>query len=142
MKRTTYPKKKKTFHTMFVSSAKEKTLKKVSFSHRRTEDVEIYFVANRSTNATSASCTFRVAGKAPELWNAVTGERRIPSCKAGEGSTLISLDFDPCGSWFVVFRKATANPAKYANGKPELKTLAEMDGAWVASFDTNWGGPT
>ena len=114
----------------------------LDYIHRRTEDVEIYFVANRSTNATSASCTFRVAGKAPELWNAVTGERRIPSCKAGEGSTLISLDFDPCGSWFVVFRKATANPAKYANGKPELKTLAEMDGAWVASFDTNWGGPT
>ena len=45
--------------------------------HRQTSDTEIYFVANRSTNSVSMNCAFRVAGKAPELWNAVTGERKF-----------------------------------------------------------------
>src|ERR1017187_1648132 len=46
--------------------------------HRTASDAEIYFVANRSTNVISGVCVFRVAGKAPELWNPVTGERKPP----------------------------------------------------------------
>ena len=46
------------------------------FIHRRDGEAEIYFVANRSTNAVSANCSFRVAGKAPELWDPVSGSRR------------------------------------------------------------------
>ena len=42
--------------------------------HRRDGDAEIYFVANRGPRAERVRCTFRVAGKAPELWDAVTGQ--------------------------------------------------------------------
>jgi len=44
------------------------------YTHRRTDKADIYFVANREDRSVEASCTFRVAGKAPELWDPVTGQ--------------------------------------------------------------------
>ena len=82
----------------------------IDFIHRRDGGAEIYFVANRSTNAASLTCTFRVAGKAPELWNAVSGEHGFAAAfTQAEGRTTLPLDFAPCGSCFVVFREPAAN---------------------------------
>jgi len=113
------------------------------FIHRTTGDTEIYFVANRTNISASATVVFRVTGKAPELWNAVTGERKVAAAYAEkDGRVFVPLDFGPCGSWFVVFRgPATLHPAVAKSNSPQLTALQEISGAWTVHFDPKWGGP-
>jgi hypothetical protein len=113
------------------------------YIHRRDGDIEIYFVANRTNLPLSAVCTFRVTGKAPELWNPLTGERRFAAAyEEANGRTTLPLDFAPCGSWFVVFREPAAkHPAVAKDNSPAFTNLLEISGAWTVRFDTNWGGP-
>jgi len=113
------------------------------YIHRTADGAEIYFVANRLAHPASANCLFRVAGKAPELWNPVSGERKFAAVY-GEtsGRTVVPLDFDPCGSWFVVFREpASAHPATAKSNSPMLEPLQEIFGPWTVHFDPKWGGP-
>ncbi|MDR3457031.1 MAG: glycosyl hydrolase [Verrucomicrobiae bacterium] len=113
------------------------------YIHRRTGDVDIYFVANRTNYAVSAKVDFRVTGKVPELWNPVTGEH-TPAAAYEEkgGRTFVPLEFDPCGSWFVVFREAAAaHPAVAKVNDPEFAPGQEIAGDWTVHFDPKWGGP-
>ena len=113
------------------------------YIHRHTEGAEIYFLANRSTTDASAVCTFRVSGKAPELWNAVTGARKFAAAYTEkDGRTIVPLDFTPCGSWFVVFREPAAkHPATDQSNGLVLDSVQTVDGGWTVQFDPKWGGP-
>ncbi len=113
------------------------------YIHRRDGGVEIYFVANRTNAAQTATVAFRVTGKAPELWNAVTGERRFATTyEQKDGRTLVPLDFDPCGSWFVIFRSPeSTHPATAGSNHATLNPLQELSGPWTVHFDPKWGGP-
>jgi hypothetical protein len=115
----------------------------LNYLHRRDGDTEIYFVASRTNVAASAVCVFRVSGKAPELWNAVTGEHKFADAyEVKDGRTFIPLDFDPCGSWFVVFRApASVHPAAARSNRVPLNPLPELSGPWTVHFDPKWGGP-
>ena len=59
------------------------------------------------------------------------------------GRTIVPLEFDPCGSVFVIFRKAIGPKVSgtTASNYPTLKPRLELDGAWDVSFDPKWGGP-
>ena len=86
-----------------------------------------------------------MAGKVPELWNAVTGEHRFLDdyTPAGE-SVVVPLSFDPCGSWFVVFQKPTALQSRgggQMGNFPEPTPFQKLSGPWTVSFDPKWGGP-
>jgi hypothetical protein len=109
--------------------------------HRRVDGAEIYFVANRLNRPEQVKATFRVAGRAPELWNAVTGERRFASDYAEqEGRTTVPIEFESCGSWFVVFRApAAAHPATGEGNAARFAPLAELAGPWSVRFDPRWG---
>jgi hypothetical protein len=115
----------------------------IDYIHRRDGDTELYFVANRTNRATSATCVFRVSGKAPELWNAVTGEHKFAAAYEEKGGRVsVPLDFDPCGSWFVVFREPAAkHPAAAKSNSAAFTSLLEISGPWTVRFDTNWAGP-
>ena len=86
-----------------------------------------------------------MTGKAPELWNAVTGEHKFAAAyEEKDGRIFVPLDFAPCGSWFVVFREpAAAHPAtaRAQTIDRELTTVQEISGAWTVHFDPKWGGP-
>jgi len=114
----------------------------IDYIHRRDGPTEIYFVANRAPRPEKLECTFRVCGKAPELWDAVRGTiRKLSQFRIQDGRTSLQIVFPPCGSWFVVFREATAATAGSGSNFPEPKTVAEVAGPWVVSFDPRWGGP-
>lgn len=115
----------------------------VHYLHRREGNTEIYFVANRTNLPLSTVSTFRVSGKAPEFWNPLTGERRIATAyEEKDGRISLPLNFDPCGSWFVVFREPAAKHLAVAkDNSPTFTNLLEISGAWTVHFDTNWGGP-
>jgi len=103
--------------------------------HRRTAEAEIYYVVNRSAQRHQADCTFRTAGKAPELWEPDTGARRPQAVwRAEHGRTTLPLNLPPRGSVFVVFRGAP--PAVHAVSA-DTEVLAAVAGgvtvrAWRA----------
>jgi hypothetical protein len=113
------------------------------YIHRTAAGAEIYFIANRTNVAATATIAFRVSGKAPELWNAVTGGHKFAvAYEEKDGRTFVPLDFDPCGSWFVVFRApASAHPATARSNSAALNPLQEISGPWMVHFDPKWGGP-
>jgi hypothetical protein len=115
----------------------------LNFIHREAAGAEIYFVANRSNAWVDGRCTFRVAGKAPELWDPVTGRRRFASAYEERGRrTVVQLEFAPCGSCFVVFREpAASHPATARDNRLGLRPRAELPGGWNVAFDPRWGAP-
>ena len=112
----------------------------LDYIHRRTDAADIYFVAHRGTNATRVRATFRVAGKVPELWDAVTGERRLATdYQIHDGRTTLPLEFAPCGSWFVIFRQpAERHPPTGQSHFPRLRSVATLGGPWTVRFDPAW----
>ena len=80
----------------------------INFIHRRTEDAEIYFVANRRRQAEDLVCTFRVDHKLPELWNPESGDiTALEVYDFVEGGVRLPLTLGPAGSTFVVFRSSS-----------------------------------
>lgn len=115
----------------------------IDFIHRAAAGAEIYFVANRSSNAVALECAFRVKGLAPELWDAVSGQRRFAADYAEkDGRTALPLHLDPCGSVFVVFREAASrHPPAPSGNWPAWAVISELAGPWTVRFDPRWGGP-
>lgn len=112
----------------------------VAYVHRRISDGDIYFVHNRKNRAENVEITFRVAGKAPELWDAVTGEIKPAAYRVANGRTTVPLKLDPAESVFVVFRKPGS-----AQGRtlPEITEtpVGTIDGPWTVAFQPNRGAP-
>ena len=111
----------------------------VDWIHRRTDEADIYFVASREPSDERVTCTFRVRGRTPEIWDAVTGVT-APAATSEEvgGMTRVSLSLPPCGSCFVVFREADRLAKK---SEAALVTSKILAGPWQVSFDPRWGGP-
>ena len=85
----------------------------VRWTHRRTADMDIYFVANGQVSGKLpfpgtpmlANCTFRATGAQPEFWNPETGSiSPVPAYNTVGGLTHIPIAFQPKESVFVVFR--------------------------------------
>ena len=116
----------------------------LDYIHRTTAEGEIYFVANQTSSWQEVSCTFRVAGKAPELWDPVSGlTRRAATWSEKDGCITLPLQFAPYGSVFVVFREPAAAPAAPAAGRnfPTFGAPHEISGPWTVDFDPKLGGP-
>jgi len=112
--------------------------------HRTTADGEVYFVASRWAHPEKVDCTFRVSGRQPELWNPVTGEiRDAAAFHQVDGRTIVPLEFDPCGSTFVIFRRPISPTlaGKATSNYPSLQSQMTLTGAWTVNFDPKWGGP-
>ena len=79
----------------------------LSWLHRKLADGDLYFVANRQRRSEDVVCTFRVAGRQPELWNAETGEIARPAIySTDDGRVSVPMHVGPAESVFVVFRGA------------------------------------
>ncbi len=77
----------------------------IHWIHRRTADADVYFVSNRRRRSEELVCTFRVSGKQPEFWDAVTGEiKKIALFESTGGVTRVPIRLGPAGSIFAVFR--------------------------------------
>ena len=111
--------------------------------HRNLDNIDIYFVANTARAAGSATCTFKVSGMQPELWDPVTGSMRLlPQYKNKNGYTSIPLKFAEAQSFFIVFRnKSSQTESTVRSNFPDLKEAHELKEPWLVQFDSAWGGP-
>jgi hypothetical protein len=120
--------------------SKPKSDARLLFLHRKLADGDLYFVDNRNDRDEAVDATFRVTGKAPELWHAETGKTEPASFKIVDGRTTVPLKLEPWGTVFVVFRKATSATARTMPAKTETE-LATVGGPWKVSFQPNRGAP-
>jgi hypothetical protein len=110
------------------------------FVHRKLTDGDLYFVDNRRDRYESVDATFRVTGKAPELWRAEYGKVEPASFTIADGRTTVPLKLEPWGTVFVVFRKATTEKSRAVPGKSETE-LATISGEWKIAFQPGRGAP-
>ena len=96
--------------------------------HRKAGDTDIYFVDNRNDRDETVDASFRVTGKAPELWYAETGKAQPASYKIADGRTTVPLHLEPWGTVFVVFRKPSKAPSLTL---PDGREDATGGGGWL-----------
>ena len=112
--------------------------------HRRDKSADWYFIARDNPQAVSFEVSFRQAGRVPEIWDAETGEIHAPSAWREEGSrTIVTLDFPPSGSAFVVFRESRGNASAPQASKSKADDGAArrnvaIHGPWEVSFPVDW----
>ncbi len=113
----------------------------ILFVHRKLADGEAYFINNRRDRAETIEARFRVTGKVPELWDAVTGTSRDLPFKTVGGETVIPLELAAEDSKFVVFRKS--GPSQRAEAEFGAAHLQEtpLSGPWSVSFQPGRGAP-
>jgi hypothetical protein len=91
----------------------------VRWIHRRTADMDIYFVANGAITNTYpyagwpmvANCSFRVTGAEPEIWDPESGSiSPVNLYDTFDGVTRIPIILSAKGSAFVVFHHGQSHP--------------------------------
>jgi hypothetical protein len=98
------------------------------YIHRKTGEMDLYFVANPQSVDVEAACTFRMTGKHPELWWPETGEQEpAPLFQEVGGVTQMPLVLGPSESVFVVFREKVGDRDSVQsitrNGEPVLSVV-------------------
>ncbi len=144
-------------------SSKPEADTRLLFAHRKLADGDVYFVDNRNDRTENVDATFRVSGKAPELWHADTGKSEPASYKIvpleygvyGSGShkiatplphnsaddrTTVPLKLEPYGSVFVVFRKPATAASRTVPITAET-VLTNVEGPWSVNFQPDRGAP-
>jgi len=117
----------------------------IRYTHRTTEEEDIYFISNRTDLPVLDTCTFRIEQGTPELWDPVTGEiRSLSEYNYKNGFTSIPVTLEKDQSFFIVFpknRKFKKQESKVIKNFPKIKTMYKIKGDWTVSFDPKWGGP-
>jgi hypothetical protein len=108
----------------------------LDFIHRSLpSDAEIYMVRNKKKRQELGMAEFRVKGRQPELWDAVTGEigavREFVSTDRG---TRLRVRLEPEGSAFVVFRKPGAPKARARAAPSDSTASLLLPGPWTVKF--------
>jgi hypothetical protein len=112
----------------------------LAFVHRALADGDLYWVVNGNTRTETLEASFRVNGKAPEIWHAETGVVTPASYLIANGRTIVPLRLEPDDAVFVVFRKPATEPAR-ALPEPIETDLATIAGAWDLAFQAGRGAP-
>jgi hypothetical protein len=112
----------------------------LGFVHRALPDGDIYWISNSNTRPEILEATFRMQGKAPELWHPDTGVIEPGSYSVVNGRTVVPLRLDPNDAVFVVFRGAPAGPSRALPVRAEA-LLASLSGGWDVTFQAGRGAP-
>ena len=107
--------------------------------HRRGNGADWYFVALNNVARKTFEVSFRQTGRQPEIWDAEKGTvRDAEEWREENGRTIVSFDFQPSGSAFVVFRRAAKAKSAKAPKRPEPIPSGSVEGPWQVSFPTDW----
>jgi hypothetical protein len=110
------------------------------FVHRKLADGDLYWISNANNRPEILEATFRMQGKAPELWHPDTGVIEPASYSIANGHTTVPLCLDPQDAVFVVFRGASGETSRTLPVRAEA-VLASVSGAWDVAFQAGRGAP-
>lgn len=113
---------------------------RLSYVHRSSEGVEIYWILNRDAKACQKEISFGVKGLRPEIWSAVDGSI-VPASYRIEGDrTLVPLNLEAQDAVFVIFRsKASSDHVTIPAPGMQAKNL--LPEGWTVSFLSGMGAP-
>ena len=113
------------------------------YIHYTIDGSDLYFVSNQTEEVKTIEAVFRVEGRQPELWDALTGEiREAKAFSQQNGRITVPLSFDPYGSIMVLFNREidrTIQGGEETN-YPGFTLVQSLDGPWDVYFDPEWGG--
>lgn len=88
----------------------------LDYIHRRTEDSDIYFIRNKTTDRINADCIFRITNRTPQILDPTDGSIHDQFVyKKTDGRTILPLDLSAGGAVFVVFSEKTASSFSIAS---------------------------
>ena len=106
----------------------------IVYGHRTMPNAEVYFVSNQSDRRICEPVAFRVAGRIPEFWQAVTGEMyEAPVWSEKGASTEVLMTLEPLESRFVVFATPVVRASSRA-ARTSTSTARELSCDWTLSF--------
>jgi hypothetical protein len=113
----------------------------VLFVHRQGADGDLYFLDNRNDRYENLSATFRVTGKAAELWHPDTGTTEPGSYYTAGGHTTVPLKLAP---WETMLRRLpqTGSSSVTYSAPGGRNLMGNIDGPWQVSFPPDLGAPS
>jgi len=109
----------------------------IGFVHRRTNDADIYFVANTSNVHQVVKATFRVAQAQGELWDPFSG--KVAAAKIENASALgtrFTLDLEPYASRILVFSKRNL-PSPASTAVAQVPAPIDLSNDWNVTIGEN-----
>ena len=116
----------------------------VLWTHRSLPGMDIYFLTNQTEERVVMTPSFRVSGRKPQLWDAVTGEiRYLNEFNDTNGRTQLPVTLQPLESWFIVFSTHTNEFVRpgYEENFPEPETFYTLSTDWLVDFHNKDIGP-
>ncbi len=104
----------------------------------------VYFVSNQTTRQQNIHARFRISGRQPELWDALTGDIRKAHAYSQNGNqTTMPLTLEAYGSVMIYFHDIIpiTQHGQSQRNHGDFQTLKEISGNWSVYFDPDWGGP-
>jgi hypothetical protein len=120
--------------------AKPNSDSEVLYVHRRLPDQEIYWVNNRKDRVEEIEASFRVTGRAPEIWHADTGKIEKAAYRIEKGQTVVQLHFDPNEAYFVIFRDKAVEQSLTLPKQTET-IISTIESPWNVAFQEGRGAP-
>ncbi len=112
----------------------------LSFVHRALPDGDLYFVANLGDADVTTTASFRVNGKAPEIWRADDASISRASYEILDGRTNVPLTLAAHDAVFVMFRMP-APALSYHAPADTITLLQSVSGPWQIRFPPDHGAP-
>ncbi len=124
----------------------------IEYIHRKTDDVDIYYLTNQSKENINIDIDFRVNGKEPEIWCPKSGTiKKVPFYTFVDNYTKVKLNFDTEESYFLIFRNQTSinglqsitkdnvevNPKLIENNNNEYTIFTDKTGEYTLTDNNN-----
>ena len=107
----------------------------INYIHRKTDNMDIYFLANSQKKSVTITGSFRIKDKKPQMWNADSGvTENISPYTFAENQINVPLEFDPLESMFIIFKDESREIAVKNNTKTNSIQQAKIDGPWQVEF--------
>ena len=110
----------------------------LTFIHKQVDAVDVYFVTNLQPKRVATDVSFRVSGKIPQRWNALTGAMQdITGYRLLADSTVLKIELEAWESAFFVFQPdspSKESPKLVELGKPLPEPLL-VSGSWKMKLE-------
>lgn len=115
-----------------------------AWTHRSSEEEEIYFFSNQETEEKEVTVSVRISKKQPFLYDPVTDETiELRNFEMKEGRMSFPLKFSKNGSLFVLFREdISKNEIVLGENWKSFERFKILDENWELHFEEDYNGPS
>ncbi|MEO9475764.1 MAG: glycosyl hydrolase [Cyclobacteriaceae bacterium] len=126
----------------FIAYQGKDRAENIAWTHRKSDQRDIYFVSNQSDKQRKFNLSLRVSNKIPEIYNPVTDENReLQEWENENGRTTFPIHLEANGSLFVILEKETSQTESTGNNQISKEMVQTLTCKWSVQFDPEFGGP-